>query len=550
MPEPGTAATPTAAPFPVEPLDEHNRELLANVHPAGWINPQPAPRYHLVVVGAGTAGLVSAAGAAGLGARVALVERHLMGGDCLNVGCVPSKAVLRAARSWAEARRSAAHFGGPPATGEGSFAAAMERMRRLRAGISPHDGAERFRGLGIDLFLGDGRFVAPDAVEVDGRRLHFRRAVIATGARAAVPPIAGLAAAGYRTNETIFNLTVLPPRLAVLGCGPIGCELAQAFARFGSEVTLVGRSAQLLPREDADAATIVAAALARDGVHLELGVEATAVRREGAGKVLTIASTGAVGATGGATPQGGRELAVDEILVATGRQPNVEGLGLAAAGVRYGAGGVEVDDRLRTGNPRIYSCGDVASRSCGDVASRSCGDVASRSCGDVSSRFQFTHVADAQARLVIQNALFFGRGKASALTVPWCTYTSPEVAHVGLYEREARDRGIAVDTLTVPLADNDRAVLDGEDEGFLRIHLERGGDRILGATLVAEHAGDMLGELCLAITQGIGLGSIAGVIHPYPTQAEVVKKAADTWRRGKLTPRVRKLFGWWFRIFS
>ncbi len=532
MPEPETAATPPAATFPVEPLDEHNRALLANVHPAGWINPQPAPRYHLVVVGAGTAGLVSAAGAAGLGARVALVERHLMGGDCLNVGCVPSKAILRAARSWAEARQSAERFGGPAAAGGASFGAAMERMRRLRAGISPHDGAERFRGLGIDLFLGDGRFVAPDVVEVDGRRLHFRRAVIATGARAAVPPIAGLAAAGYRTNETIFNLTELPRRLAVLGCGPIGCELAQAFARFGSEVTLVGRAAQLLPREDADAAAIVAAALARDGVHLELGVEATAVRREGVDKVLTIARAGAgesgpAGAAGASEPHGGRrELKVDEILVATGRQPNVEGLGLAAAGVRQDPGGVAVDDRLRTSNPRIYACGDVA------------------------SRFQFTHVADAQARLVIQNALFFGRGKASALTVPWCTYTSPEVAHVGLYERDARDRGIAVDTLTVPLADNDRAVLDGEDEGFLRVHLERGSDRILGATLVAEHAGDMLGELCLAITQGIGLGSIAGVIHSYPTQAEVVKKAADTWRRGKLTPRVRKLFSWWFRVFS
>jgi pyruvate/2-oxoglutarate dehydrogenase complex dihydrolipoamide dehydrogenase (E3) component len=392
----------------------------------------------------------------------------------------------------------------------------MERMRRLRAGISPHDGAERFRGLGIDVFLGDGRFTGPDTVEVDGRRLRFRRAVIATGARAAVPPLAGLAETGYRTNETIFNLTELPRRLAVLGGGPIGCELAQAFARFGSEVTLLGRQPRLLRREDADAAAIVAAAMARDGVRLELGVEATAARRDGPDKVLAIEGEG-----------GRRELRVDEILVATGRQPNVEGLGLEAAGVRLTRqGGVEVDDRLRTGNPRIYACGDV------------------------SSQFQFTHVADAQARLAIQNALFFPLAKASALTVPWCTYTSPEIAHVGLYEREARDRGLEVETLTVPLADNDRAILDGEDEGFLRLHLERGGDKILGATLVAEHAGDMLGELCLAITKGIGLGSIASVIHPYPIQAEVVKKAADTWRRGKLTPTARKLFGWWFRVFA
>ena len=504
-----------AAPFPVEPLDAYNRALLANVHPADWVNPAPAARYHLVVVGAGTAGLVSAAGAAGLGARVALVERHLMGGDCLNVGCVPSKAIIRAARAWEEARQAAARFGGPAAAGASSFGAAMERMRRLRAGISPHDSAERFRDLGIDVFLGDGRFTAPNTVEVEGRRLRFRRAVIATGARAAVPPLPGLAETGYRTNETIFNLTELPRRLAVLGCGPIGCELAQAFARFGSEVTLLGRPPRLLRREDADAAAIVAAAMARDGVRLELGVEATAARRDGPDKVLAIAGEG-----------GRRELRVDEILVATGRQPNVEGLGLEAAGVRATPQGVEVDDRLRTSNPRIYACGDV------------------------SSRFQFTHVADAQARLVIQNALFFPLGKASALTVPWCTYTSPEIAHVGLYERDARDRGLEVETLTVPLADNDRAILDGEDEGFLRLHLERGGDKILGATLVAEHAGDMLGELCLAITKGIGLGSIASVIHPYPTQGEVVKKAADTWRRGKLTPTVQKLFGRWFRLFK
>ncbi|HXO42254.1 MAG TPA: mercuric reductase, partial [Thermoanaerobaculia bacterium] len=476
-------------------------------------------------IGAGTAGLVTAAGAAGLGAKVALIERDLMGGDCLNVGCVPSKGILRAARAWEEARQAASRFGGPATAGAPSFGAAMERMRRLRAGISPHDSAERFRGLGIDVFLGNARFTAPDAVEVDGQRLRFRRAVIAAGARAAVPPLPGLTEAGFRTNETIFNLTELPRRLAVLGCGPIGCELAQAFARFGSEVTLLGRQAQLLPREDADAAAIVAAALTRDGVRLELGVEATAVRRRGAEKVLELEHVQGMGRQGG---EGGRrrELAVDEILVATGRQPNVEGLGLEAASVRYTPKGVEVDDRLRTSNPRIFACGDVA------------------------SKYQFTHVADAQARLVIFNALFFPRGKASKLTIPWCTYTSPEVAHVGLYERDARGRGREVDTLTVPLADNDRAILDGEDEGFLRIHLERGTDKILGATLVAEHAGDMLGELCLAITQGIGLGSIVSVIHPYPTQSEVVKKAADTWRRGKLTPRVQMIFRWWFRIFS
>ncbi|HVT17993.1 MAG TPA: mercuric reductase [Thermoanaerobaculia bacterium] len=512
------ASTGGFAAFPVEPLDEHNRKLLDNVHPAEWSNPAPAGRYHLVVVGAGTAGLVSAAGAAGLGARVALVERHLMGGDCLNVGCVPSKAVIRAARAWQEAREASEKFGGPATVGAENFATAMRRMRRLRAGISPHDSARRFRDeLGIDVFLGEGRFVAPDALEVGSARLAFRRAVIATGARAAVADVPGLEDVDYRTNETIFNLTDLPRRLAVIGGGPIGCEMAQAFARFGSQVILLHRGSHVLAREDADAAAIVQDAMIRDGVRLESEAMLLEVRRPGGGSGDKIV----VFERGGER----RQVVVEEILVAAGRCPNIEGLGLEAAGVRYSAKGVEVDDRLRSSNPDIFACGDVA------------------------SRHQFTHVADAQARIVIQNALFMGKAKASALTIPWCTFTSPEIAHVGLYERDARARGHAVASLTVPLAEVDRAILDGEEEGFLRVVHETGSGKILGATLVAEHAGDMLGELCLAVTAGIALGRLAGVIHPYPTQAEVVKKAADIWRRGKLTPMVKRLFRLWFRLF-
>ncbi|MES1244909.1 MAG: mercuric reductase [Acidobacteriota bacterium] len=498
----------------IEPQDEPNLRLIANVHPPDWVNPEPAPRYHMVVIGAGTAGLVSAAGAAGLGAKVALIERGLMGGDCLNVGCVPSKGVIRASRSWHEARSAAERFGGPAVDPQsrGDFGAAMARMRRLRAGISVHDSAERFRGLGVDVFLGEGRFTGPDAIEVGGqaggKTLRFRRAVIATGGRAAVPPVPGLAEAGYRTNETIFNLTELPERLVVIGGGPIGCELAQAFARLGSKVTLLDKHDHVLIREDADAAEVVQKAMIRDGVQLEFRSKILEVR----GRTVVL--------------EGGREIEADEILVAAGRAPNVENLGLEAAGVRYGKKGVEVDDNLRTSNRNVFACGDVA------------------------SRHQFTHIADAQARIVIQNALFFGRAKASALTVPWCTYTSPEIAHVGLYEKDARERGIEVDTLTVQLSTVDRAILDGADEGFLRLHLEKGKDRILGATLVAEHAGDMIGELCLAITHNIGLGRIASVIHPYPTQGEVVKKAADQWRRTKLTPGVRKLFERWFRVLK
>jgi pyruvate/2-oxoglutarate dehydrogenase complex dihydrolipoamide dehydrogenase (E3) component len=500
---------------PIQVVSEHDDRLLENVHPSDWVNPEPAERYHLVVIGAGTAGLVSAAGAAGLGARVALVERGLMGGDCLNVGCVPSKGIIRAARAWREAGTAAERFGGPEVSGEGNFAVAMERMRRLRAEISHHDSARRFRDLGVDVFIGDGRFVASDAIEVGGRRLRFRRAIIATGGRPTAPPIPGLEDAGYLTNETVFNLTALPRRLAVIGAGPIGCELSQTFARFGSEISLIEALHGILPAEDRDAAEVLQSAMARDGVKLFCCGKNTRVETTQGGKRITLDSH-----------EHSYDLTVDEILVAAGRAPNVENMGLEAAGVEFTKVGVTVDDRLRTSNPRIYAAGDVA------------------------SRYKFTHSADAQARIVIQNALFFGRAKASHLVVPWCTYTSPEIAHVGLYERDAREQGHEVETLTVPLSDVDRAVLDADDDGFLRLHLEKGTDKILGATLVAENAGDILAELCLAVSQGIGLDKIARTIHPYPTQAEVIKKAADQWRRTKLTPTVKRLFKLWFRLFS
>ncbi len=498
----------------IEPLDEFNLRLLENVHPPEWVNPAPKPRYHLVVIGAGTGGLVGAAAAAGLGAKVALVERHLMGGDCLNVGCVPSKGIIRAARAWREAARARVDFGGPVMQQAGDFPAVMARMRRLRAGISRIDGAPRFRDLGVDVFLGAGRFAGPDTVEVDGTLLRFRRAIIATGGRPAVPPIPGLADVGYLTNETVFGLTELPRRFAVIGGGPSGCELAQAFARLGSTVTLVERGPRLLARDDPDAAAIVERAMADDRVAILRNAAVRRAERDG--------STGAL-----VVERDGLEARVeaDAILVAAGRAPNVEGLGLEAAGVGYGQGGVVVDDRLCTSNPRVFAVGDV------------------------SSRLRFTHNSDAQARIAIQNALFFGRARASRLVMPWCTYTSPEVAHVGLHEMDARDGGHDVETLTLPLAEVDRAVLDGETAGFFRVHLKRGTDRILGATLVAEHAGEMIGEIGVAIVNGVGLAGIGRAIHPYPTQAEVFRKAADAWRRGKLTPGVRGALRLFFRAF-
>ncbi|HEX3236402.1 MAG TPA: mercuric reductase [Gemmatimonadales bacterium] len=497
------------------PSDQYDRQLAANVRPADWTNPDPRQRYHLVVIGAGPGGLMVAAIAAGLGARVALIERHRLGGDCLNAGCVPSKALIAAARSWRVAADSSRDFGGPRTVGTGDFATAMQRMRRLRAELSRADSAARYRDLGVDVFLGEGAFTGRDAVSVAGRVLRFRRAVIASGSRAAIPRVPGLEGTGYLTNETVLDLAQLPRHLVVLGAGPNGCEMGQAFARFGSRVTLVEEQAHILPGEDPDAARVVGRALEGDGVRLL--VEARVLRADprGSTRVLQVQRDGRT-----------EEIAADQVLLAAGRVPNVEGLGLEAAGVAFGPRGIRVDDRLRTSNRRIFAIGDVCSQE------------------------RFTHVADAQARLVVGNALFFGLGggDASRLIVPRVTYTSPEVAHVGRSLGEAAGAGYRVDTITVPFEAVDRAVLDGQNGGFLRVHLQRGRGRILGATLVAEHAGEMIGELALAVTAGVGLGAIGSTIRPYPTQGEAIRKVADAWRRARLTPRAKRGFERFFRI--
>ncbi len=493
----------------------YDRELLAHVHPADWVNPRPAGKYHLVVLGAGTAGLVTAAGAAGLGARVALVERHLMGGDCLNVGCVPSKALIASARAAAAAASThAAELGvraGGPA--EVDFPAVMERLRRLRATIAPHDGAARFRDLGIDVFLGEARFRSPEEVEVAGDRLRFARAVIATGGRAAVPEVAGLTEVGFRTNETIFNLTALPRRLAVVGGGPIGCELAQAFARLGAQVTILQKHPRFLPKEDRDAADLLLAAFRAEGIGVRFEVELTRVETVGSEKVLHLVAGGT------------RErLAVDEILVAVGRRPNVEGLGLERAGIAVGARGVEIDDHLCTTNRRVFAVGDVA------------------------LAHQFTHVADAAARIVIQNALFPVKRKLSSLVVPWCTYTDPEIAHVGLDAHQAGERGLAVETVTVDFAEVDRARLDGETVGFVRVHAESKSGRIVGATIVGRGAGELISEISTAMAGGLSLGALGSVIHPYPTRAEAIRKAGDAWNKRRLTATSKGLLRRFFTL--
>ncbi|MGQ0665848.1 MAG: mercuric reductase [Nitrospiraceae bacterium] len=506
----------------IVPPDEHNRVLAENVRPAHWVNPQATDRYNIVVIGAGTAGLITAVVAASLGAKVALVEKHLMGGDCLNVGCVPSKGMIRASRAWADLR-NAEEFGLhiPPGV-KYDFGSAMVRMRKLRARISHNDSVHRYTKLGVDVYLGRGGFISGDTIQVEGpagdRRLHFVKAAICTGARASASPIPGLQEAGYLTNETVFSLTELPQRLGVIGAGPIGCELAQAFARFGSQVYLIEALHGIMPNEDRDAAEVVEHRMLRDGVKLLCCGKDLKVEKTDAGKRLTVDSHGQQ-----------YDVTVDEILVGVGRTPNVDGLGLESVGVEYDQAGVKVNGRLQTTNPKIFAAGDIC------------------------SRYKFTHAADAMAQVVIQNALFphpFGLAYASAdsLIMPWCTFTEPEVAHVGMYEQDAKDKGIEVETYTYKLDEVDRAILDGEEEGFARIHVQKGTDKIVGATVVAAHAGDMISEFSVLMKAGAGAKTIAGTIHPYPTQAEVNKKVVNLWRKAHFSQGTKtfltKLFAW------
>jgi pyruvate/2-oxoglutarate dehydrogenase complex dihydrolipoamide dehydrogenase (E3) component len=506
-----------ADPIRMEPADEWNQQLIDNVHPPTWQNPVPQGRYNLVVLGAGTGGLITALIASSLGARVALIERHLMGGDCLNVGCIPSKAVIRGAQVVHEARE-AARFGMPGSQADlGDFGAVMRRMREIRARISHEDSAERYsEEFGIDVYLGDACFAGNGRVEVGDQVLEYSKAVIATGARAAAPPIEGLADAGYLDNETVFNLTERPRRLAVIGAGPIGCELAQSFRRLGSEVHILERMDQILTREDPDAARIVQGAMVREGVEMVFECEVRRVERRGNERIIHLTCP----------EKGSRELVVDEILVGAGRAPNVEGMGLESVGVDFDSrAGVEVDDSLRTSNKRIWAVGDVC------------------------MKWKFTHAADAAAKIVVQNALFavgpIGRKRVSDLIMPWCTYTEPEIAHVGMYERDAQERGVEIDSYAVSIAEANRAVTDGQEEGLVKVHVKKGSDEIVGATVVAAHAGELVTQFTMAIQNKIGLGSFTNVIYPYPTQGEAIKRVAGAYTRTRLTPTIKRVFEHW-----
>ncbi|MBN8601347.1 MAG: mercuric reductase [Planctomycetes bacterium] len=497
---------------PLLPLDMHNEALQANVRPRDWTNPKPDGRYNFVVIGAGTAGLVAAAGAAGVGAKVALIERGLMGGDCLNSGCVPSKSLINAARQIAliQAADDAGIRVGRP---EIDFPQIMERMRRMRAQLSPHDSAQRFRGLGIDVFFGDASFHDGNTLVVNGEALRFQKACVATGARATVPEIPGLLESGFLTNESLFSLTELPQRLVVLGGGPIGSEMAQCFARFGTQVTLIDSGSQLLSNDEEAAAQLVQSALESDGVKVLLNANVTRITGKGSAREVEVSSR-----------EGEARIPCDQLLVSVGRTPNVEGLGLEKVGIEFDLRrGIVVDDFLRTTNRNVFASGDVC------------------------SRFKFTHAADFMSRLVIQNALFMGRARVSKLVIPWCTYTSPEVAHVGLYPKQAVELGVELVTYSQPFSSVDRAVLDGNESGYVSVYCRKGSDRILGAAIVGEHAGDMIGEIVMAMKYRIGLKRIASVIHPYPTHTDAIRQLGDQFNRQRLTPLVKSLFEKWLK---
>jgi len=526
----------------VWPLDSHNTKLLDHVHPPEWNDPKAnkndgSSTYDMICIGAGVGGLVTAASAAGVGAKVAMIEQNLLGGDCLNVGCVPSKAIIHSAnlahtvKGDIKRLEAAGIFLDPNAVNV-DFEKVMERVRKVRADISHHDSAERFTDLGVEVYIGRAVFSSERSVIVNGRTLHFKRAVIATGGYPTLIPMKGLkelheksfstdpaeAKPIVMTNETFFNMTKQPKRLGVIGAGVIGLELAQAMQRLGTDVTIFGRSGKVLPKEDEDMAAIVKEQMIKDGISFNLSVSeykeielnGTVLENGYPEMKMTIAEKG----------EGNKETTYefDALLVAAGRRPNVTGMDLELAKVEYDTKkGLVVNDKLQTTNPRIYGVGDCC------------------------SQFKFTHAADFMARTVIRNALFFGKGKMSDLLIPYATFTSPEIASVGLYGRDLEELGIEYRVFEKHFKDNDRAICDDRTEGFIRFRVDAKMDTILGCSVVGEGAGNMIGEVTLAMESGTGLGAMANVIHPYPTTSEVVRQSGDVYNKTKLTNTVKSL---------
>ncbi|TAN09404.1 MAG: mercuric reductase [Rhizobiaceae bacterium] len=475
---------------------EDEKTFLRRVRPQHWKSPVPRSSYDLLIVGGGPAGLAAAESAARLGFSVALVERNRLGGNSLNVGSVPSKALIRTAHVCSTIR-GAEDFGAlAPGEVALDFSKVMARMRRILTRISAYNSVDDLTTLGVDIFFGDARFESTDALVVGSTRLRFEKALIATGARPKTPDIPGLEQTGYRTSATIFEMETPPKRLAVIGGGPLGCELAQAFCRLGAHVTIVQDEPKFLPREERDAAEILSRSMARDGVEIRLNTAVVGARREGGDKILETVDSGVK-----------NDVHADEIVLCVGRAANVEGLDLEIAGVSFEAvQGIKVDDFLCSSNPRVYAAGDV--------------------CGEL----KFTNAAQTSARIAVRNALVDARQRYDDTLTPWCTFCDPEIAHIGLHVWEARRQSIPIKSFTVMMHDVDRAITEGEDTGFVKIHTAEGTDRILGATIVASRASELINEMAVIMNAGIGMEALAEMVHTYPAQSEAIMLAAQAYR--------------------
>ena len=502
-----------ADPNVLPPGDSHNQKLRDNVHPENWDTKPSTQTYDMISIGAGTAGLVSSGGAAMLGARSALIERHMMGGDCLVTGCVPSKTLIMSAHV-AHSARKANEFGVNVGDVTVDFAAVMERLRRVRADMAHHDGAERLKDMGVDVLFGNAKFTSPNTIDLDGTTVKFRRAVIGAGGRPMVPDIPGLRD-NCLTSETFFSLTELPQDFMVIGGGPIGCELAHAMRRLGSNVTILQRGQKIMDKDDPEAGEIMLDVFKEEGIDVRFGSELQKVEKRDGRLHCTIKHG-----------DHEHELVVDQIMVATGRIPNLESLDLEAAGVEYHKRGIKVDKHHRTSNKRIFAAGDIC------------------------SPFQFTHAAYAQAEYATINALMPWpyRMNAKDRVMSWVTYTDPEVAHAGIPYSEIEKQKADLDTYELPMKDNDRAQTESEHRGFCRIHCKKGSDKIVAATIVGINAGEMIAELSLAITNGMGLKHVQKSVHAYPTRVEIIRNVAQEWQFTTLTPFMKSMFGKWLKL--